>query len=90
MVFFPDPNQMCHAKFQKEQNLFITVDGSISILILKFANKLLKSYGKSKGGSVVLLHNITKSQMDCLSLKKQEAHGPHHSPEKTVQINKHI
>ena len=21
---------------------------------------------------------------------KQEAHGPHHSPEKTVQINKHI
>ena len=22
--------------------------------------------------------------------KKQEAHGPHRSPEKTVQINKHI
>ena len=24
------------------------------------------------------------------SYKKQEAHGPHRSPEKTVQINKHI
>ena len=27
--------------------------------------------------------NITK-------IDKQEAHGPHRSPEKTVQINKHI
>ena len=25
-----------------------------------------------------------------LKVKKQEAHGPHRSPEKTVQINKHI
>ena len=24
------------------------------------------------------------------TLSKQEAHGPHRSPEKTVQINKHI
>ena len=24
------------------------------------------------------------------SIKKQEAHGPHRSPEKTVQIDKHI
>ena len=25
-----------------------------------------------------------------LLFEKQEAHGPHRSPEKTVQINKHI
>ena len=25
-----------------------------------------------------------------LILQQQEAHGPHRSPEKTVQINKHI
>ena len=32
--------------------------------------------------------------LSCMSndklLNKQEAHGPHRSPEKTVQINKHI
>ena len=27
---------------------------------------------------------------DEMHLLKQEAHGPHRSPEKTVQINKHI
>ena len=27
---------------------------------------------------------------EAAELKKQEAHGPHRSPEKTVQINKHI
>ena len=33
-----------------------------------------------------------KTQGGCLKLMqyKQEAHGPHRSPEKTVQINKHI
>ena len=32
----------------------------------------------------------TKQKMPLIRKKKQEAHGPHRSPEKTVQINKHI
>ena len=31
-----------------------------------------------------------KKPMKCGCVYKQEAHGPHRSPEKTVQINKHI
>ena len=33
-------------------------------------------------------HCINQFAKECFS--KQEAHGPHRSPEKTVQINKHI
>ena len=29
-------------------------------------------------------------QYICILILKQEVHGPHRSPEKTVQINKHI
>ena len=32
----------------------------------------------------------SKIEIAKLTKEKQEAHGPHRSPEKTVQINKHI
>mgnify|MGYP003685493129 CR=1 FL=1 len=38
-------------------------------------------------GQTLKVYGHTKNQMD---LSKQETHGPHRSPEKTVQINKHI
>ena len=32
----------------------------------------------------------TSRNNEIMQLYKQEAHGPHRSPEKTVQINKHV
>ena len=36
------------------------------------------------------LPQINKAFLTKHNNKKQEAHGPHRSPEKTVQINKHM
>ena len=41
----------------------------------------INEWEKKVNNNVILLYNPKK---------KQEAHGPHRSPEKTVQINKHI
>ena len=50
--------------------------GNIYIIIcFEYVQELVPTHILSK-------HNI--------SISKQEAHGPHRSPEKTVQINKHI
>ena len=40
-----------------------------------------------KGKTSRLLHDLNTT---AALTAKQEAHGPHRSPEKTVQINKHI
>ena len=45
---------------------------------------------KIKQGRETLSEYTWGKFMQCKYAMQQEAHGPHHSPEKTVQINKHI
>ena len=57
-------------------------------------NSILPDYSVDLGDRNVIDIQIRDQVIDkCLNHKlrrKQEAHGPHRSPEKTVQINKHI
>ena len=39
---------------------------------------------------MLIVLRLTTLGQTCILYYEQEAHGPHCSPEKTVQINKHI
>ena len=58
----------------------------------KSIQSAIKRHLQDRGGTLILFEggNLKAATTFLMENWKQEAHEPHRSPEKTVQINKHI